>query len=138
LHNREESSETRRIHVDVIAERDGQKLRGFILNTLRDLRFAKKKYRLKITLLYTEKPFAYSTDGNAKRLRLSYTANVILKNENGDEIFSRPISVHTSSNIASAHGEVVLVLYGRNNNALLRELSGRIVENIKVFLESES
>jgi hypothetical protein len=126
------------IDVDVIAERDGQKLRRFILDALRNLRLAKKGYRLTITLDFSEKPFAHSSDGNAKRLRLSYRADVILKDEKGKEIFSQPISVHTGVNIAGAHREVILALYGRNNNALLRELSSRIVENIRVFLISEN
>jgi hypothetical protein len=122
----------------VIAERDGQKLRGFILDALRDLRFAKKKYRLTITMAYSEKPFAYSSDGNAKRLQLLYTANVLLRDGSGREIFSQPISVHAGSNISDACGEVTLILYGRNNSALLKELSNRIIENIKVFLIHES
>jgi hypothetical protein len=138
LYNYEESCGTPDIQVDVIAERDGQRLRGFILDALRDLRFVKNRYRMTITLSYSEKPFAYSSDGNAKRLQLLYVANVILRDANGIEIFSRSISVHTNGNIAGAHGEIVLALYGRNNSALLRELSNRIVENIRVFLKSES
>jgi hypothetical protein len=123
--------------VDIIAERDGQKLRGFILDSLRDLGLTHKKYRLTITLAYTEKPFAHSSDGNAKRVRLSYTADVILKNEKREIIFRQPISVFISSNISSTPGEVLLSLYGRNNNALLKELSSRIVESLRVFLSHE-
>ena len=126
------------MNVDVIAERDGQKLRGFIVDSLRDLGFTDKKYRLTITLTYVEKPFAHSTAGNANRVQLSYTANVIMKNEKREIVFRRPISVFTSNNISSASGEVLLSLYGRNNNTLLKELSCRIVESLRVFLSHES
>jgi hypothetical protein len=132
------SSELQNIEVDVIANREGQKLRGFILGLLRDLPISKKKYRLSVNLTYSEKLFAFSNDGNAKRVRQSYTADVVLKNENREVIFKRDVSIHSSSNIASAHGEVMLSLYGRNSNTLMKELSHRIVESIKVFLIDES
>jgi hypothetical protein len=125
------------IDVDIIAERDGQKLRKFILDSLRDLGFTSKKYRLMITLKYTEKLFAYVDDGTAKRVRSSYIADVILKNEKREILFKYPISVFTSVNISKAPGEVLLSLYGRNNNAMLKELSNRIIENLKVFLSNE-
>jgi hypothetical protein len=124
--------------VDVIAERDGQKLRGFILDALRDLRFTKNRYRLTITLAYNENTYAYSPDGNANRLQILYIANVILRDARGNEIFSQPISTHTNVNIADGHGEVLLALYGRNNSILLRELSNRIIQNIRVFLKNEN
>jgi hypothetical protein len=132
-----QSGEAQNFELDIIAEREGQKLRGYIMDSLRDLSFSGKRYRLTIQLARSETPFAFTTDGNARRLRISYTANVTLKNEKREVIFSRPISVHTSSNISSAQGGVVLSLYGHNNSALLRELSNRIIENIKVFLTHE-
>jgi hypothetical protein len=126
------------IDVDVIAERDGQILRGFVVDSLRDLSFAKEKYRLTISLTYVEKPFAIATDGNAKRVSLSYVANVVLKNHREEVVFTRPVSVHASSNISSAQGEAILSLYGRDNGALLKELGRRILESLKVFLSNES
>jgi hypothetical protein len=131
------SFDEKNIVVDVIAERSGQELRGFIQDALRDLNFASKKYRLTIKLAYVEKPFAFSTDGNANRVRQTYTADVVLKDEKGAVVFKRPISVSASANISSAQGEVVLSLYGRNSKALLKELSVRIVENLRVFAKYE-
>jgi hypothetical protein len=84
-----------------------------------------------------EKPFAFATDGNAKRVRSTYTADVVLKDEKGAVVFKRLISAFASSNISSAQGEVILSLYGRNSKSLLKELSSRIVESLKVFLAHE-
>jgi hypothetical protein len=127
-----------KIDVDVIAERDGQKLRSCILDLLRDLKFSDKRYRLTVVLKYEEKTFAIATDGNARRVQLSYTANVVLKNEKGEVVYSGLIPVYTSSNISSAQGEVVLSLYARNNGALLKELGNRVVESIRMFISRES
>jgi len=135
----EETSTSADLEVDVIAERDGQKLRGFIMDSFRDLQLhANKKYRLSVRLEYVEKPCAFTTDGNAKRVRMSYIANLTLKNEKGECVFTHPVSISSSSNISSAQGEVVFSLYGRNNHALLKELGNRIVENVKVFVASEN
>jgi hypothetical protein len=43
----------------------------------------------------------------------------------------------TTYNIFHPNGRVLLSLYGRHNNALLRELAYRIVEHIKVILSHE-
>jgi hypothetical protein len=125
------------IAVSVIAERDGQILRRHLMDSFRDLHFSKRHCRLIIKLSSTEKPFAFGTDGNAKRLRLYYTADVTLKDSQQKMLFHKLISVSRSSNISSTYGEVVFSLYGRNSGALLRELSNRVVENIKVFLSYE-
>jgi hypothetical protein len=124
------------IEVDIIAERDGQKLRNFLMDSLRDLNLTEKKYRLIIRLSDEEKAFAFATDGNAKRLRLSYIANVALVNQIGKEVFSQSVTVSSNSNIANAHGEVLLSLYRRNSTPLLKELSARIVESVRIALLS--
>jgi hypothetical protein len=130
------SSEKQNIDVDVIAERDGQQLRNYVVDLLRDLNFSDKKYRLTIQLTRVERAFAVATDGNARRVQLSYTANVVLKNEKGEAVGSWPVSVRSSSNISSLQGEVVFSLYARNNRVLLRELGVRIVENLRMFHEN--
>jgi hypothetical protein len=126
------------VAVDVIAERDGQILRGYLMDSFRDLNFSKCRYRLTIQLSSLEKPFAFASDGNAKRLRLYYTADVTLKDSQQKTLFHKLINVSRSSNISSAQGEVVFSLYGRNSGILLKELSARIIENIKVFLSHEN
>ncbi len=126
------------IDVEVIAEREGQKLREYLRSDFRDLQFVKQRYVLSTTMSVTEKPFAFADDGNAKRVLISYTANIVLKDENRNPIFKKAVSVSMSSNISSAQGEVVLSLYGRNNAAALRELSRRITENIRMFLLNEN
>ncbi|MDR2107774.1 MAG: hypothetical protein LBO73_04655 [Holosporaceae bacterium] len=122
----------------MIAERDGQKLRNFITDSVRDLGLAQKHYRLTIKPIYSEKPFAMSSDGNATRIMISYVADVTLRNEKGEVIFNRPISIFTGSNIANAQGEVILSMYGRNNSVLLKELSDRIIESVRMFLSDEN
>jgi hypothetical protein len=126
------------IYVDVIAERAGQKLRSHLVDALRDIKFVRKKYRLGIILDQKEKPFAFSADGNAKRVFFIYSANVVLTNEEGKKLSERNISASTSYNIAHTQGEVGVSLYGRYNDALLKELSCRIIENIKTVLINEN
>ena len=126
------------ILVDIIAERDGQILRRCLMDSFRDLNFHKQKCCLTILLNSIEKPFAFASDGNAKRLRLFYNADVTFKDKMRKTLFHRFISVSRSSNISSAQGEVVLSLYSRGSLPLLKELSDRIVENIKVFLSNEN
>jgi hypothetical protein len=121
----------------VIAEREGQMLRRHLIDLFRDLQFSRRRYKLVVTLTSVEKPFAIASDGNAKRLKLSYCANVVLKNEK-DVVFMKSVSVSRSSNISNAQGEVVFSLYDRSSNALLKELGYRIAESIKVFLSNEN
>lgn len=138
LYQNGDSDGAQSIDVDVIAERDGQKLRGMILDSLRDVAITSGKYRLTVGLGYTEKLFAYATDGNAKRVQVCYVADVILRDKKGKIIFRRPVSVYSNVNIATDAGSILLSLHGRNNSALLKELSARIIENLKVFLSHES
>jgi hypothetical protein len=131
-------SKTGDIYVDVIAEREGQKLRSHLVDAFRDIKFAKKKYRLIVKLSGIERQFAISSDGNAKRVLFVYNANVMLQNSDRTILMNRNISASTVYNISHAHGEVTLSLYGRHNDALLKELTIRIVENIKMVLSNEN
>jgi hypothetical protein len=144
--------------VDVIAERDGQKLRSYLVDTFNDMNFINKKCRLTIKLHQYEKPFAISNDGTAKRVSLIYVAAVTLQDRDGGNggsrgnngggnssggggnniIMKKDISVSTSYNIAHSHGEVTLSLYGRHNDALIKELCHRIVENVRMALANEN
>lgn len=132
------NSKLNNIYVDVIAEREGQKLRSFLIDSFRDLKFAKKHYRLSVKLSENEREFALDLDNSAKRVMLTQTAHVILKGDAENVIFERDISASMSYNIAHSHGEVTLSLYGRHNDHLLKELCARIVENIRMALENES
>ncbi|MDR1375531.1 MAG: hypothetical protein LBJ45_01815 [Holosporaceae bacterium] len=125
------------VTIDIIAERDGQILRRYLMDAFRDLHFQKRQYSLTIKLSSIEKSFAFASDGNAKRLRLYYTADAILKDSQKKILFRKLMNVSRSSNISSVQGEVAFSLYGRNSGVLLKELSDRIVENIKVFLSHE-
>lgn len=124
-----------RIKVDVIANRDGQKLRSYLIDYLRDINFTDQKLRLTVTLSTIEKSFALDDTGAAHRLLSTSTAKVILKNENKKIIMDKNVSMSTTYNIARAQGEVMLSLYGRINSALLKEFARRIVESIKMNLE---
>ena len=123
------------IKVDVIANRDGQKLRSYLIDYLRDISFTNRKLRLTVTLSTVAKSFALDHKGAAHRLLSTSTAKVILKDENKKVIMDKNVSMSTSYNIARAQGEVMLSLYGRINSALLKELARRIVENIRMNLE---
>ncbi|MDR2795027.1 MAG: hypothetical protein LBB12_04590 [Holosporaceae bacterium] len=129
------------IDVDVIAEREGQKLRAYLIDTLRDIsispKLAHRHFRLKIDLSSSEKQYAFSTDGNAKRLKFSHVAHVVLQDENRKNLLDREISVYVGYNISHSQGEISLSIYGRNNETLLKELANKILENIKMVLENE-
>jgi hypothetical protein len=127
------------VDVAVIAERDGQKLRSYLVDTLRDIRFLSKKYRLVVKLSNSELQFAISSDGNAKRVLFIYTADVKLYDDLAKHVvLQKQLSVSTTNNVAYSHGEVIISLYARHNSALLKELSHRIVENIKMVTKNET
>lgn len=123
------------IDVDVIAERDGQKLRSYLIGMLRDIRFAKQHCRLTVTLSSHEKQFALSIDGNAKRVLCIYDAHVILRDDEGKILLNDKVSASTSYNISHAHGEVTLSLYGRHNDHLIKELGYRIIEILRMVIQ---
>jgi hypothetical protein len=133
-----EKTGTGNIYVEVIAERAGQKLRSHLIDAFWDIKFVRKKYKLKTILEQKEKPFAFSADGNAKRVFFICSANVILTDEEGKKLSEKNITASTSYNISHAQGEVGVSLYGRYNDALLKELSYRIVENIRAILINEN
>lgn len=126
------------IFVESISEREGQVLRGYLQNGLDSLNVSKHRYVLSVDLKISEKAFAIADDGNARRVFVVYSANIDLKDENHDSVLKRTVTSTTSNNVSSAQGEVVLSLYGRNSNAVLKELSARIIENIKAFLLNEN
>lgn len=125
------------MEIDVIAEREGQKLRRYLKDSFRDLSFVNTRKKLSVTINKIEKPFAISDDGNAKRLLLTYVAHVVLKDHNNKVVYENNISTSISTNISNAQGEVLLSLYGNNNSSVLKELAYRITENIRMFLINE-
>lgn len=126
-----------KIYVDVIAERDGQLLRRYLKDGLRDLKISKREYRLIVTLGVSCRPFAEMTDESAQRMEVRQTAHAVLRNSAGKVVFERDFTAAASSNISSGHSDVLFSLYGRNNRDLLRELSVRIIEGIRVFTYNE-
>ena len=133
--NDSSNGESSSIKVDMISNRDGQRLRSFLLDYLRDIQFTHEKMRLTTTLTLSEKSFAHDDSGYAHRLLSTYTAKVILRDKNKKIIMDKNISSSTTYNIAQAQGEMILSLYGKDNSALLKELARKIVENIKITLE---
>ena len=124
------------IKVDVIPNRDGQKLRSYLLDYLRDVQFTQEKMRLSTSLGLYEKSFALDSSGYSHRLLSTYTAHITLRNSDRKVIMNKTISVSTQYNIAQTQGEMMLSLYGRNNSGMLKELAHRIVENIRMTLET--
>ena len=127
------------IEIDVIAERDGQKLRTYLQDKLSDMSLPfEKKHILSIKLENEEKQFAFSKDGNASREIFSYTADVALKNSDRQTVWQRKVSVSTEYNVSHTQGSITLSLYGRNKDALIRELGDRIIENLRMYQEIEN
>ncbi|MDR2681852.1 MAG: hypothetical protein LBB29_02295 [Holosporaceae bacterium] len=130
------------IDVDVIAEREGQKLRSYLIDIFRDIdifsKLPHRHFRLQINLSSSEKQYAFSTDGNAKRIKFSHVAQVVLLDENQRKLMDREITVSVGHNISHSQGEISLSIYGRNSETLLKELAHKILENIKMVLENET
>jgi hypothetical protein len=126
------------VELDIIPERDGQILYGYLQDSFRDFGFPKKHHRLSVKLNSTEKTFAMGNDGNARRVQVLYVAEVTLRNEERKVVFQKNISVTRSHNISSAQGEAVFSLYGRNSNVSLKELADKIAEHIRIFLLHEN
>lgn len=122
------------IYVDVIAGRNGQMLRGYLQDLIRDLDISKEKYTLTVSLIENEIPYALADDCNAQRLRINLNANVILKNSEGKEVVSTSVFESTTRNVASAQGDVLLSMYNKVNGSVLKNLAFRIIENLKVAL----
>lgn len=132
-------TEKQSIFVDVIAERDGQKLYGYLYDLIRDLdlRGDRGPYRLTVSLSKNEVPYALDDGGNAQRLRVTFIAKVVLKDKKGTIILDTPITASITRNIASISGDILMSMYGSANNSLIKELALRIIENVKVALKSK-
>lgn len=134
LYNDNFATENIGIRVDVIADRDGQLLRQYLRSGLRDLKITSEKYRLNVKLESQIREFADTINDNSQRKEVKYTAHTILKNSDGKIVFEKNIIATTSNNIASGHGGVIFSLYGRNNRNLMKELSVRIIESLKIYM----
>lgn len=133
----QKGSDESHICVDVIAERDGQQLRRYLKNNLRDIPLSSQEYRLTVTLKTIEKQFAEMTDESAQRVEIRHIAHVILRNSQKQTVFEDDVVATSSNNISSGHGDVIFSLYGRNNRNLLKELSTRITECIRMRMEND-
>ena len=127
------------IHLNMIAERYGQKLYGYLADLIRDLelRGTRGPYRLAINLSKNDVPYALDSGGDAQRLRVIFTAKVILRDRDGTIMLDTPITASITRNTASVSGDVLLSMYGSANDAPIKELALRIIENIKVVLQNE-
>ena len=124
------------VYVDVIAERDGQKLYGYLCDLIRDLDLwgDRAPYRLTVSLSKNEVPYALDDGGNAQRLRVTFIAKVVLRDKQAAVILDTPITASITRNIASASGDILMSMYGSNNDSLIKELAFRIIENVKISL----
>jgi len=120
--------------VSVIAGKNGQMLRGYLQDLIRDLDVSNEKYVLSVNLKENRIPYALADDCNAQRLKINLVANVILKNLEGKNVVTTSVSGSTTRNIANAQGDVLLSMYDGVNGAVLKDLAFRIVENLKVAL----
>lgn len=131
--NNTNSTDYGNIAISPIPNRDGQKLRSYLRDHLRNVRSS--KMYLKVDLDLKEKSFALDSSGGAHRILATYNAHVILSQyDNKKNVMERTFSVSNTYNIARAQGEVMLSLYGRNDFVLLKELARRICEGIKMSL----
>lgn len=129
-----ESEHHSNIHVGVIAGKNGQMLRGYLQDLVRDLDISNERYLLSVVLTENHVRYALADDCNAQRLKINLITNVSLKNSEGKEVISTSVSESTTRNIANAQGDVLLSMYDRVDGAVLKNLAFRIVENLKVAL----
>ncbi len=129
-----ESEYQNSIYVDVIGGKNGQMLRGYLQDLIRDLDVSDKNYTLSVILHENQIPYALADDCNAQRLKINLIANVVLKNSEGKKIVSTSVSESNTRNIANTQGDVLLSMYNRVSTDMLKNLAFRIVENLKVAL----
>ena len=122
----------------MIPNRNGQKLYGFLQDYVRDINIADKSYRLNVQLIEQSQPYALADDGNNQRLKITYIANITLKDYFGNVVFQGPVKTSSSKNILSAQGDVLLNIYEANADITLKDLALRIIEQIKVAIKYES
>ncbi|MBO7454203.1 MAG: hypothetical protein J6T91_02365 [Alphaproteobacteria bacterium] len=131
---RTESEYQNNIHVDVIAEKNGQMLRGYLQDLIRDLDVSDEKYVLSVNLQEKRIPYALADDCNAQRVKVNLIANIVLKNAEGKNVVVTSVTGSTTRNIANAQGDVLLSMYDGVGDAVLKDLAFRIVENLKIAL----
>lgn len=121
------------ISVASIPNRDGQKLRSYLRDYLRNVR--SPKMHLKIDLELKEKSFALDSAGGAHRILATYIAKATLTRDSDKKVvLERTFTASNTYNIARAQGEVILSLYGRNDFVLLKELAKRVGEQVSIEL----
>lgn len=131
---RTESEYQNNIYVDVIAGKNGQMLRGYLQDLIRDLDISDEKYILSVNLQEKRISYALADDCNAQRVKINLIANIVLKNAEGTDVVVTSVTGSTTRNIANAQGDVLLSMYDGVNGATLKDLAFRIVENLKVAL----
>lgn len=130
------SNHSGNISVKMIPGRHGQKLYGYLVDSIRDLGISKKHYDLSVTLTEKEIPYALADDGNAQRLKVIFTAKVILKDSKGNIALDTDVRTSATKNIASSQGNVLLSMYNVVNDSVIKDLAFRIVENISVAIKN--
>ena len=126
------------IFVNVVAGKNGQMLRGYLQDLIRDLDISDEHYTLSVTLREVHIPYALADDGNAQRLKINFIADVDLKNFEGESVLSTSVSESTTRNVASSQGDILLSMYDRVNGSVLKGLAFRIVENLRLTLAKKS
>lgn len=120
--------------MDVVAEKNGQMLRGYLQDLIRDLDVSDEKYVLSVNLQEKRIPYALADDCNAQRVKINLIANIVLKNAEGKNVVVTSVTGSTTRNIANAQGDVLLSMYDGVGDAVLKDLAFRIVENLKIAL----
>ena len=93
-----------------------------------------KPYTMSIKLSGKEKQFAFTQDGNASREVFSYTADVTLIDSSKKVVLHKIVESSTEYNVSHTQGTIMLSLYGRNSDALIKELGDKIIENLRMNL----
>lgn len=120
----------------IVAGKDGQKLRGFLIDAFRDILISKKNYNLEVELRKEEKTYALNEWGNATRVMFFYIAQIkFLDSLSHKVLLEKELQVYNTYNI-SDRGDVLLAMYGNMNVGLLKELASKIAENIKMVIDT--
>lgn len=123
------------IFVEVISGKNGQVLRGYLQDLIRDLNVTDKPYTLSVSLDEKYVPYALTNEGYAQRLKINLTATVKLKDSNQKELVTLTVYESSSRNMSNSQEDILLLMYDKANALALKKLAFRIIENLKVVLK---
>lgn len=128
------------IVVDVIANRNGQRLRNRLLELLRDIPIpTREKYKLKVILTETVRAYGAFTTGSTGRKERGYIAafSLFKSPDWAQPVIKATSKAESTYDTALTSGEIVYTIFSAIDDALLDQVSMSIVEHIQTHFLKE-